>query len=205
MSSGPRLPLARAQDAAKALMTLWHMPTYQCMVVGSVRRLRPDVGDLEFVAPLPVDPSRDTLYDAIAPTLKAEGLFPNPKAVAVATEGFKRGFKCCSLLATLADAVTGTRTQIPVQINRYAHDEGNRGWIEIMRTGPAEFGPYFLGKWKQAFNIQRDRQASIDGHLVDAAGDRVRVASEADAFRLCRMPYIEPHLRDNLVANLRRS
>ncbi len=55
MSEGARLSLAMAQDAARALVNLWRMPADASMVVGSVRRGRDEVGDLEFVARMPVD------------------------------------------------------------------------------------------------------------------------------------------------------
>lgn len=200
MSTGARLPLDWARDAAKALMVLWQMPTDTCMVVGSVRRQKPDVGDLEFVAPLPVDKSRDELYRRMNPTLKADGLFAEATRTTygVVLEGFKPGFKSCSLRMTLTR--DGKAFDIPVQINRYAHDQSNRGWTEIRCTGPAEFGQAFLARWKKQHAIPPDKQASIDGFLVNGYGDRVSVPTEAIAFELCGMQWIDPAKREAMVS-----
>lgn len=205
MSTGTRLPLAMAQDAARALMILWRMPTDSCMVVGSVRRGREDVGDLEFTARMPVDKNRDELHRAMAGTLKTDGLFAGEArrtTFGVAVEGFKPGFKYCSVRMTM---VRGEESfDIGVQIHRYSHSDSNRGWIEIMRTGPAEFGPIFLGRWKKHHGITHEKPASIEGHLVNVAGERVSVPTEAEAFALCGLKYIEPHQRDAICEQMRR-
>ncbi|MGH7243633.1 MAG: hypothetical protein ACREJD_09475 [Phycisphaerales bacterium] len=201
MSAGTRLPLAWAQDAARALMAMWRMPVDSCMVVGSVRRGKEDVGDLEFTARMPVDRRHDELFRAISPTIKAEGLFEGTtKTYGKALEGFKPGFKYCRLLMNLDR--DGKEFEIPVQIHRYAHDEGNRGWIEIMRTGPEKFGPAFLRRWKEHHGIAAGRQASVDGHLVSSGGRIVAVRTEAIAFELCGMKFIEPQQRDAVCDHL---
>ena len=67
MSTGPRLPLATADALAAQLMARWGMAAPACGVVGSVRRRKPDVGDLELIAPLPPDGAKiDQLYEVIA-------------------------------------------------------------------------------------------------------------------------------------------
>jgi hypothetical protein len=43
---------------------------------------------------------------------------------------------------------------IPVQVHRY--DPGNRGWLEIMKTGPVEFNKLFLWRWKQRWDLVRE-------------------------------------------------
>lgn len=205
MSIGTRLPLAHAKDAVRALMNLWRMPADSCLVVGSVRRGREDVGDLEFTARMPVDKSRDELHRAIAGTIKQEGLFEGTKSrtYGVAIAGFKPGFKYCALKMILKR--DDVEYELPVQIHRYHHSDANRGWIEIMRTGPVEFGELFLARWKIRHSIPREKQASIDGHLVNAAGERVTVPTERAAFELCGMQYIEPARRDAVVAHIKRA
>lgn len=206
MSTGTRLPLAMAQDAARALMNLWRMPTDSCMVVGSVRRGREEVGDLEFTARMPVDKDRDELYRSISGTLKTDGLFggtPNLKTYGVAISGFKPGFKFCSLTMTLERGVESYK--IPVQIHRYAHSDSNRGWIELMRTGPSEFGQMFLRRWKERHGIPPANQSSDEGHLLDASGARVSVPTEQAAFELCGLQFIDPGKRDAIGEIFRRA
>lgn len=205
MSAGSRLPLALGQDASRALMQLWCMPSDSVLVVGSVRRQCEDIGDLEFTARMPVDKSRDELHRSIAATIRQEGLFEatKPKTFGVAVEGFKPGFKYCSLLMTLER--DGQQYELPVQIHRYAHGDSNRGWIEIMRTGPADFGEIFLSRWKKQHGIPREKPASVEGFLVDATGARVSVPSERVAFELCGLKYIEPHVREEVCRQLKRA
>lgn len=206
MSTGTRLPLAMAQDAARALMILWNMPADSCMVVGSVRRGREEVGDLEFTARMPVDKDRDELYRSISGTIRTDGLFGDEtrrRTFGEAVEGFKPGFKYCSLNMTM---VRGDESYpIGVQIHRYAHGDSNRGWIEIMRTGPSEFGQIFLSRWKKHHGIPQDKQASIEGFLVDAGGQRVSVPTEVDAFHLCGLQFIDPAKRDAICEQLKRA
>lgn len=191
MSEGPRIQLGVAQRAAAALMYIWDMAEPACMVVGSVRRGRETVGDLEFIAPHAprggagglFDPAApDALFDAIDQTVK--------KGNATVVRGLKPHFLAASL--TLRMKSPDGRFVIPVQVFRYT--PANRGWVEIMRTGPDEFGRLFLHTWKEKHGIT-EGQASIDGHLVDRLGMRVSVASEAEAFEKCGLPAVEPRDR----------
>lgn len=192
MSEGPRIPLPVARAAAAKLMQLWGMAEPACLVVGSVRREKPDVGDLEFIAPHKDGPY-DSLFDLINSTCAdAEGMFaskPTAERFAVPEKGLKRGFKFVSLACHMTRQ-DGSKWVIPVQIHRYG--AGNRGWIELMRTGPDEFGRLFLHEWKQKWGGSK---GSVDGHLVDGAGKPVKVESEAEAFKLCGLPAVEPRDR----------
>lgn len=199
MSAGPRIPLEQACALAKELGARWKLPHLSRLgpiwVVGSVRRERPTVGDLEFLAPH--EPKEnDTLYDAIASTLcmpgEAASIFgAPPDHIGKPVEGFKRGFLAASFEISMQDQV------VPVQVFRYT--PANRGWQLLMRTGPSEFGIAFLGKWKEAFGIPKGSEtakASVDGHLVDKYGNVVPVDSEEDCFAKAGMRYVPPQQRE---------
>lgn len=213
MSAGPRIPLARALAAAEMAMRLWGMAAPACAVVGSARRGKAEVGDIELIAPVPevltreydafeepepVTEANDPLYAIIAASVRHEpDLFnPNPpQPVARAIEGLKPGFLAAKLEVRLAAPPAVT---VPVQVYRYTPT--NRGWCELMRTGPSEFGQEFLYRWKQRYGITGEGRASIDGHLVDAHRVRVPVPTEADCFRLSGMPFIPPEEREAFAA-----
>lgn len=199
MSTGPRIALDQARDFAMQLGARWQFPHLARLgpvwVVGSIRRERSTVGDIEFLVPHePKD--NDTLYDWIARTLcmpgEGDSIFGAPQDhIGRPVEGFKRGFLAADFEIRMRDLL------VPVQVFRYT--PANRGWQLLMRTGPSEFGQYFLGKWKDAFGIPKGvegAKASIDGHLVDRHGIVVPVESEEDCFAKAGMAFVPPLQRE---------
>lgn len=229
MSEGPRLPHSKAAAVAAAIFEKWELSGLQpdhsasCVVVGSVRRKRDEVGDIEIVAPLPIGwnarkltPADDPLFLRINSTMtnpyrdgSMASLFSVPKddfpaadgVMGTAMRGLKPGFMACSLVLRPWKGI-----EIPCQIYRYTPD--NRGWVLIERTGPRDFGVWFLWRWKMRFGIpvkDENHRASIDNHLVDASGRVVSVSNEQEAFRLAGERYIPPEERDVFMARLRAS
>ncbi len=197
MSTGERLPLERADAAADAIMRMWGLGQPHYQVVGSIRRRRPLVGDVEMIGPaqpagetagLFTPAAPDTLFDAIDASIG--------KGHVIAVRGAKPHFLACSLRIVLRDTVGGGRVEFPVEVFRYAADGSNRGWIELMRTGPSELGILFLSRWKSVYGISPEGKASIDGHLVDARGVRIPTPTEDDCWRLCDLRPVDPERRD---------
>ena len=192
------------------------------MIVGSLRRMRPTCRDIDLVAGMPTPPSDgkwlpvdDRLFMSINQVVtnpwgaKTEpGLFQTAQTdsseqsrrrIGYAKSGLQPGFLCCSLVLVPEEGI-----EIPCQIWR--HTPRNRGWCIIQRTGPAEFGRWFLGEWKRTHRIpigDQEHRASIDGHLVDASGHVVPVATEEEAFEKAGLKYIPPHMRDVHLDNMR--
>lgn len=224
MSEGPRLPHAKASSVAEAIFSKWELsgllPDHSaaCLAVGSVRRKRDEVGDLEIIAPLPVGwqtrkltAADDPLFRRINSTMSnpyrdgsMSSLFSVPKddlpggngVMGTAVRGLKPGFLACSLILRPWAGI-----EIPCQVYRYTPD--NRGWLLIERTGPRDFGIWFLWRWKVRFGIpvaDEGRRASIDNHLVDATGKVVSVPNEQEAFRLAGERYVPPEERDAFMA-----
>lgn len=202
MSEGPRLALPLAKLAGEWLLSHWAMRKHDALVVGSVRRERLDVGDIEFACRAPADGERDELFEAIDATLETPGLFGEGTVpVGRAVKGFKRGFLHSSFRVTMTNQETKQVIQdLPVEIYRWAADDSNRGWITLMRTGPAEFNRWFLSKWKRQFNIPHDRQASDGGVLLDMYGNPVRVESELDCFDRAGCKFVAPQVRAQVGA-----
>lgn len=220
MSDGPRIPLDRARAAAALLFERWGLLGPASMVVGSVRRQRPLVGDVEIVAPLPASPRNDPLFEAINETMgnpwrdEREALFagnaaPNipgviPRAarpIGSIVRGLKPEFAACSLLVQLADGA-----DLPVQVYRYTRE--NAGWMILYRTGPWDFGRWFLWQWKRRFGIpvgDDHHSASMDGHLVDSSEQVVSVPTEEEAFQLAGVPFVPPERRDAFMERVQAS
>lgn len=199
MSSGPRLPLPAADTLAAKLMARWKMAAPHCGVVGSVRRRKPDVGDLELIAPLPPEGFKDDpLYQAIAESVGAlGGLFaPEVQPIGKAVEGLKPGFKACALQIQIR---LGEQQEEMCGVQVFRYTPKNCGWQWLMRTGPDDFGKWFLWQWKQVFAIPEGRAASVDGHLVDANGIVVPVEDEEACFRIIRRPFVPPEQRAGFV------
>ncbi len=204
MSAGNRMPRAVADDVIEWLSFQWPACKPGSAIVGSYRRGKPDVGDLEILLPAASEKGVDPVYDAIAPTMDGwtpPTLHSPPPSTPIGSvvSGLKPNFLAASLLVR-PPAEIGVAT-VPLQVFRYT--PLNFGWQMIMRTGPGEFGQWFLGAWKRTWGIpvgQDGAQASKDGHLVDASGVVVPVGSEGEAFRRCGIGFIPPEDRDAFVA-----
>lgn len=200
MSTGARFSWSDADSIASAACRCWGLDP-GASIVGSLRRHRDEVGDIELIAPMEKEHG-DRLFAAINGTManpysdQAAALF-NPVVVPSepmgrSLRGLKPGFAAASLVLT-----PWTGVEIACQVYRYT--PRNAGWVQLMRTGPREFGMWFLGRWKRAKGIPigvDDRPACVENHLVDAGGNIVAVPTEADAFFQVGSAVIEPSMRD---------
>lgn len=220
MSAGAVLDREVAMTLASHLVRHW--PGVQ--LVGSLRRGH-SARDIDLVAPLPathmategkIRAEDDPLFRIVNACVEnqwvdpdAGGLFNaagngEPKCSTPwgkAVRGLKPGFLAAQLLLH-----TKTAGDVPVQIFRYT--PLNKGWVIIERTGPVEFGKYFLGSWKKRHGIplgDPSRPASIENHLVDSHGRVVPVADEAAAFGTCGMPWVDPDYRDEYLQRQRNA
>lgn len=219
MSQGIRIELGNARKGVDWLWRLWGLADHDAQVVGSVRRLKPTVGDIELITPLPagadeprLPEAHDKLFQAINRTVDNPwqddrvGLFTAPapavprmeKPVARAISGLKPGFKTLCLIVSPREGV-----EVPVQIYRFTPE--NRGWVTLMRTGPREFGIWFLTEWKRQYGIPVAEQACQDNHLVDGRGQVVAVRNEGEAFEACGLRFIAPELREVHMKGVQRA
>lgn len=219
MSQGIRIPLENALKGVDWLWRLWGLADFDASVVGSVRRRKLDVGDIEIIAPLPagadeprLPEAHDKLFQAINRTVTNPwqddrvGLFTAPppavprmeNPVATAVSGLKPGFKTLCLVVRPRPEI-----EVPVQIYRFTPE--NRGWVTLMRTGPREFGMWFLTEWKRQYGIPAAEQACRDNHLVDGRGKVVAVRNEGEAFEACGLRFVAPELREMHMKNVNRA
>lgn len=201
MSTGARIPLDMARTAAGYLLHCWGVDNGDATIVGSVRRGRPDVGDLEVCVPVE-PPDHDRLFQAMHASAHTQGgLFTGPSDLPPLTivKGLRPGFKQARVVAHVK--YEGQPFDLPVEVYRF--EPGARGWALLMRTGPADFGRWFLGRWKRHFSIPQEKPASVDGFLVDGYGVRVPIDDEAECFRRIQSGVIAPDRRDAFVESLR--
>ena len=203
MSTGPRIPLADAQKLAAWLFNRWGLDAKVCFTVGSVRRQRETVGDLEIIAPL--RPKQDDPeYDRIAASMDGyarQSMFDAPAGPTIgrAIRGLSPGFNAACL-----EIDTNRAGAFPVQVYRYT--PANFGWIMLMRTGPRDFGEWFLGRWKDSHGISRGDprfRGSIDGHLVDASCKVVPVRTEEEAFARIGVKFVPPERRSAYIEHIK--
>lgn len=201
MSTGVRISLQTALGIAAKLFKVWGLDENSSFVVGSVRRGKPDVGDIEILVPPAVTLRRDDLYERISNSLKQPkgALFASDAPTAIngfADRGLKQGFKSADIILVGGEG-EDQDAQLKVQLIRY--DSMNLGWKMIMHTGPRDFGMYFLSMWKREYGIV-DGQASIDGYLVDKYSKVVPVASETEAFMKAGIGFVMPNMREQAAA-----
>lgn len=168
-------------------------------MVGSVRRGRLEVHDIEIIAPLAQENTLDRLWLAIRDNVADEGggLFAASgpaKPVLRVVKGLAPLFRHVRLQV----ALRGTDDWLPIEIYRYdtTTEKANRGWIELMRTGPTEFGQWFLTQWHKRWELRPDKPASVEGYLRDEHQAIVPVETELQAFEKCGIAYVAPDQRD---------
>lgn len=204
MSTGLKVGLTFARDCA--LQVCERLGIDQAGIMGSIRRGCGSVGDIDLVAPWPGEGAamhlRDPLCSAILRNFQEQdkpGFLPRPVvsgAMGKVGLGVKPGFKWCQLMAWFGDI------ELEVQIHRYVDGpRGNRGWIEIMRTGPEEYSTGFLSRWKSSQGIQMVNKGSVGGFLVDRMGVPVATPTEEVAFERAGLKFVPPEKRPSNVGS----
>jgi len=147
----------------------------RCEVAGSVRRQKPEVGDIEVVC----IPRRDVDLLCV-PAGVCRGFIEvinRWEAVKGSPEG---RYTQCILPNT-----DGCRLDI------FIADEVNWGWIFALRTGNDEFNQRVLLRALRAANFFAE-----DGYIYDYSDTlspkKVSVPEEADLFRLLKIDFIKP-------------
>lgn len=194
-TTAERIPIERALKACDYIRDQLAIP--RCLVAGSIRRRVPMVKDIELVVPMPLEGAPDVLYDRIAVLFSprpdpdaALNLFtraepPAGKWIGRVVKGHNERFRYCQLALR-----TGLEPQVDLNIDIFRYDpgeKGNRGWIELIRTGPDTFGRGACIRWKTLSNGRSD-----EGYPRHSDGTAVAVPSEEAAFQLLKWPWVEP-------------
>lgn len=207
--------------------------SHRVACVGSIRRERQSIGDIDLLAPMPgpqepadhlqralasafrcakpaVNPVKVVAHPSTVGTLFAvprpreatvqpfELLRPGEAPLGELVRGGGPGFRMARVRLE-----AGPAPGIHVEFHRFdPGPQGNRGWIELIRTGPAEFGHAIVSRWQHVRGKPYE-PGSVGGYPLDQAGNRIAVPNEDDAFKLVGIPPIFPFEREDAVARVR--
>jgi len=186
--TGVAVPLAEAARIAALVVADLAPYCERIEIAGSVRRRKEIVGDIELVA---------------IPRYELGGLFATHPVNAL--WAYLEESTIYRLVK--GKGPDGRYYQLvrpdmgDVQIDLFIAQEDNWGYILLLRTGSAAFGPAVLARWKQRQWMRgSDEHGSVDGHLVTRAGEVVPTPDEETVFRLVGLEPVPPEERTDEAA-----
>lgn len=179
-----RMPRHVAMPIAERVLDTLRPVITRGVIVGSLRRERPDVGDIELL----VEPrSTPALFGD--PTYDAESV----RRVVEMDVGRVRVGGSRHMRVALHDDPS-----IAVEIF-LAHPPAQFGSLLAIRTGPAELGAIAMRRLIDRGYVHRD------GHVLDeATRDVVPTETEEQFFALAGLPCVLPNRRDRLASEVGR-
>lgn len=175
------LPAAAMRALVDVVMTDLAPVCERLAVAGSLRREKPECGDVELVA---------------IPRFEPYGLFGDEQL-----NSLWRHLSTSPVYTfTKGDKPDGKYFQVRyegVQLDIFTAEHGSWGWCLLMRTGSAGFSHSILTEWKRQKCIGRDQQGSRGGYLIDRYGQVAVTPEEQTVFDLLGLPYIEPRDRSD--------
>lgn len=185
MSTGARLPFKKAEQVARALVAELAPACERIEIAGSLRRRRPDIGDIELVAvPRMVDGQR---VDLFAP-------LPKVSALDEVLAGLERAGR-------VVDHPTKPRANGDRYKRRWLPKAGLQvdlfivlkpaewGPIFTIRTGSATYSEYLVTK------LRRKGWRCEDGRVLDHEERLVSCPEEEDFFGACDVAWVPPEER----------
>jgi DNA polymerase/3'-5' exonuclease PolX len=177
MSAGTKLPWATAAAIAAQLVHELRPVAARVKTVGSVRRRRSEVGDIEIL---------------IEPRTMTVGLFgeegPDLDSIRDVASRWGRLTK---------NGPRAIQVEIPdgIHVDLFlCHPPAQWGSLLAIRTGPAT-----LSTW--AVTLMRERGLRhVGGHVEDDCGNLVATPQEEDFFAAAGLPCLPPRLRDSREA-----
>lgn len=154
-------------------------------IAGSIRRKKPEVGDIEIVC----IPKSGTEPD----------LFADPSLATITRS--QDWIRAAYLIGTLAKGspmdgryiqfLVDTRDHARIQLDLFLATPANWGLIFALRTGNADYSHHVL-----AAGWVRHGYHSKNGNLIDHNGRTVPIREEEELFRLIGRPFVEPQFRN---------
>lgn len=180
---------------AEGLVKQLHPYCDKIRICGSIRRLKPDVKDIEIVC-IP----KQILQDADQSNLFGEVVGKESKPVIhpkfieqvnswIKVKGSPEGKYTQRVIPIPENLPTDMANSIKLDLFMANHN--NYGCIELIRTGDWEFSKKFMG-----VIIRQGGYQMIDGHLKDKDGNIIPIPTEKHLFEFFNVPYIEPKNRN---------
>lgn len=197
------MELATAHKLALRLLELWD-PTGRGLVVGSILRRKPEVGDVDLLIPSPAEGAQvDVVHERMQRSVFEPGeanLFAEPHRDEAQhfdpVMGFVPGFKHTRLRCDTEAREGWPAGCEPFHVEVYRatlETPSNFGWIQIVRTGPEEHGRAVVA------HIRRMGMKAEGGYLFDAYGQVQHTPTEQDAYRVLGLRWVEPWMRTDAV------
>lgn len=188
MSAGVRVPLEEAMGPAIGLARLLSGATERIRVAGSIRRGRPDVGDIELVAVPLISEAPDGMFgttrvnhltEVVDDLIGLGDLARHP-------DDPKRGDRYSKVI----HAATG------LQVDLFSATAQTFGLIFLIRTGPADYSHRFV-------TDLRKRGLHVAGGELHRGGmgcgsyvcEVVPTPEERDVYAAAGWPYVRPEIR----------
>lgn len=173
-----KMKLHKAETIADKYVQILSPYCDRIEVAGSVRRKKPEVGDIEIVC--------------IPKEVLLEG---NAFFTGKINERHPEFVLAVNMLTKVKGEPTGKYTKriLPEGINLdlFMANKDNWGYILAIRIGPDGYSKYLASTWvKQGFK-------GIDGNLTKD-GEIIPVHEERDLFRILDLEYVDPEYRMNI-------
>lgn len=181
MSDGSLLPWADAYALAEHAAEVLRPHVQRLKAVGSLRRRRPYVRDIEFLA---------------EPRMVVDDLFgnmaPDVAPIRAALEQLGTWVKGAERMMQITDL--GGRVGLKCELY-LVHPPAQWGSLLAIRTGPYELG-------RHAVTRMRERGFRHDGGRVLRGSEVIPTPTEEDFFAAAWLPCLAPHLRDEFAQQL---
>lgn len=188
MSTGTRVARFVAEDAAARIAKALRPAVSRLEVAGSIRRAKPDVGDIEFVAVPVIEREPDGMFatvDRNRLTERIDALLVSGDLASHPTDP-KRGERYSKLM----DPMSG------LQLDLFSATSESFGLILLIRTGPDSYSRQFVTDLRRRIlhvgKGQLHRGSMGCGEFVCEV---VPTPEEGDVYAAANWPYIRPELR----------
>ena len=161
------------KEALKIALTVKELLAPHCIrieIAGSIRRKKPEIGDIEIVA---------------IPKPYSTGIFESGIATVV-----NKWEKVKGELEYGKTKYTQRILPEGIKLDLFFAEEGNWGSILAIRTGSADYSHYIL-----ANGWVREGFKSLGGYLMKE-GEKFEVKEEKDLFQMIGINYVEPEKRN---------
>jgi DNA polymerase/3'-5' exonuclease PolX len=180
------MKLAFAEKCAAAVVEILTPHCERVVVVGSIRRRRPEVGDVDLIAIPKWIPQRD-LFGRVTAEI-------NPAAEALTLRGAERGWSITVNGEETFRAVSGSSKAGYVQCDVWWTRAAYWPSVLVCRTGPvahniacADIAKGLGLHWRANFGLER-----VEGGKLGLTP----LVEEEDFYRALRLPWIAPEARD---------
>lgn len=188
MSTGTRVDRHTASLIANELVTQLQTATYRIEVAGSIRRGKPDVGDIELVAVPIKEVEPDGMFDSTEVnrlTERIEQLIYSGRLASHPTDP-KRGERYSKLI----EPASG------LQVDLFSATAETFGIIYLIRTGPADYSHRFVTDLRRrALHVKNGELHRGSLGCGSSPCEVVDTPSELEVFDAAGWPFVKPELR----------